>query len=187
MQKKETIPEMLTRFNTGDTLTLLKENVTNESLKMVFGYGFIPKGKWVLPEGIPPYKEDSAPEGMTPGNLWMETRSFDRFTRTDLAPAKREQLFIQLLENVHPTEAKLVIAIKDQTITEMYPNITLDKIVDSGFFIWPWGIDEVEYRASVKEVKKVKAPKEPKVESNQPNSGEVKKSRGRPKKTELLA
>jgi hypothetical protein len=96
-------------------------------------------------------------------------------------------MFIQLLENVHPSEAKLVIAIKDQTITELYPNITLDKIVDSGFFIWPWGIDEAEYRASVKEVKKVKIPKEPKVILNQPNSGEIKKSRGRPKKTELLA
>ena len=187
MNKKETIPEVLTRFNDGDTLALLKENVTNDALKMVFGYGFIPKGKWVLPEGTPPYKEESAPIGMTPGNLWSETRSFDRFTRTDLSNTKRELMFIQLLENVHPSEAKLVIAIKDQTITELYPNITLDKIVDSGFFIWPHGIDEAEYRASLTEVKKVKIPKEPKVILNQPNSGEIKKSRGRPKKTELLA
>lgn len=187
MQKKETIPEMLTRINDGDTLTLLKENVTNESLKMVFGYGFIPKGKWVLPEGTPPYKEDAGPQGMNPSNLWNETRSFERFTRTDLSNTKRELMFIQLLENIHPTEAKLVIAIKDQSIPELYPNITLDKIVDSGFFIWPWGIDEAEYRASLTEVKKVKVPKEPKVTSNQPNSGEIKKSRGRPKKTELLA
>lgn len=187
MNKKETIPEMLTRFNDGDTLALLKENVTNEALKMVFGYGFIPKGKWVLPDGVPPYKEDAGPQNMNPSNLWSETRSFERFTRTDLSNTKREMMFIQLLENIHPTEAKLVLAIKDQSISELYPNITLDKIVDAGFFIWPWGIDEAEYRASVKEVKKVKLPKEPKLELIQLNSGEVKRSRGRPRKTELLA
>lgn len=176
---------MLTRFNDGDTLTLLKESAADEALKMVFGYGFIPKGKWVLPEGIPPHKEDAAPPGMSPSNLWKETRSFERFTRTDLSNTKRELMFIQLLENIHPTEAKLVIAIKDQSIPELYPNITLDKVVDAGFFIWPWGVDEAEYRASVKEVKKVKLPKEQKVVLNQPVSGEVKKGRGRPKKINL--
>ena len=62
MNKKETIPEMLTRFNDGDTLALLKENVANDALKMVFGYGFIPKGKWILPDGVPPYKEDAGPQ-----------------------------------------------------------------------------------------------------------------------------
>ena len=186
MNKKETIPEMLATINGGDTLALLKENVANESLKMVFGYGFIPKGKWLLPEGTPPYKEESAPIGMTPGNLWTETRSFERFTRIDLSNTKRELMFIQLLENIHPSEAKLVIAIKDQSITDLYPNITLDKIVDSGFFIWPHGIDEAKYRARVSgEVTKVEVPLGVTV-SSLPSSGLKKKSRGRPKKTELL-
>jgi len=181
MNKKEIIPETLKRINDGDTLALLKENVANGSLKAVFGYGFIPKGKWLLPEGTPPYKEDAAPEGMTPGNLWSETRSFDRFMMQNLPDSKREQMFIQLLENIHPTEAKVVIAIKDQSLSEMYPNITLDKIVDAGFFIWPHGIDETEYRARVSgEVKTVEIPLEV-TESNLPSSGSEKK-RGRPKK-----
>jgi hypothetical protein len=181
MNKKEIIPETLKRINDGDTLELLKENVANISLKAVFGYGFIPKGKWPLPDGIPPYKEDVAPEGMTPGNLWSETRSFDRFMREDLSKSKREQMFIQLLENIHPTEAKVVLAIKDQTLSEMYPNITLDKIVNAGFFIWPHGIDEDEYRARVAgEVTKVEVPLEV-TKSNLPDSG-LEKKRGRPKK-----
>ena len=181
MNKKEIIPETLKRINDGDTLALLKENITNTALKMVFGYGFIPKGKWLLPEGTPPYKEDAAPEGMTPANLWSETRSFERFTRSDLSNSKREQLFIQLLENIHPTEAKVVLAIKDQSLSKMYPNITLDKVVDAGFFIWPHGIDEVEYRAKVSsEVKTVEFPLEV-TESSLPSSGSEKK-KGRPKK-----
>jgi hypothetical protein len=175
MNKKVLIPEVLQHFNDGDTLSLLRENVTNEALKNVFGYGFIPKGKWALPDGIPPFKEDAAPEGMTPGNLWNETRSFQRFLRDDLSSSRREQLFIQLIENIHASEVKVVLAIKDQTLDKLYPNITLDKVVDAGFFVWPHGIDEAEYRAGG--VTNVEVP----LESSQPDSGSEKK-RGRPKK-----
>lgn len=178
LNKRESVPEMLQRFNDGDTITLLKENSSNECLKLLFGYGFIPKGKWLLPEGTPPYREDAAPVGMTRANLWMEIKKFDRFIKPELNKLRREQLFIQLLEELHPLESKLVLAVKDQTISEMYPNITLDKVVDAGFFIWPHGIDETEYRNSVKN-KEVQPVSIPKSELNQPVSG---KTRGRPKK-----
>jgi hypothetical protein len=178
LNKRESVPEMLQRFNDGDTITLLKQNSSNESLKLLFGYGFIPKGKWLLPEGIPPYREDAAPVGMARANMWMEIKKFDRFMRADLNNLRREQLFIQLLEELHPAESKLMLAIKDQTIPSLYPNITLDKVVDAGFFIWPHGIDEIEYRNSVKN-KEVKSTPVPKSESNLPISG---KPRGRPKK-----
>lgn len=182
MQKKETIPELLKRINDGDTLELLKEYTTNESIKFIFGYGFIPKGKWLLPEGTPPYKEDAAPEGMTPGNLWIESKKFQYFVNPEVKIVRREQLFIQLIEAIHPSEARLVIAIKDQNISSLYPNITLDKIVDAGFFIWPWGIDEAEYRANLvkKEVKKATLPKEQ--ELSPVESGLPKRKVGRPRK-----
>ena len=178
LNKRESVPEMLQRFNDGNTIKLLKENSSNECLKLLFGYGFIPKGKWLLPEGTPPYREDAAPVGMTRANLWMEIKKFDRFIKPELNKLRREQLFIQLLEELHPLESKLVLAVKDQTISEMYPNITLDKVVDAGFFIWPHGIDETEYRNSVKN-KEVKPAPTPKLELNLPVSG---KPRGRPKK-----
>jgi len=178
LNKRETVVEMLQRFNDGDTLQLLKDNSSNEILKLLFGYGFIPKGKWLLPEGTPPYREDAAPVGMVKANLWMEIKKFDRFLRGDLNKLRREQLFIQLLEEVHPDEAKLVIAVKDQNIPSIFPNITLDKVVDAGFFIWPHGIDETEYRNSVKNKEVMPAPI-PKSELTQPVSG---KTRGRPKK-----
>lgn len=170
LNKRESVPEMLQRFNDGDTIKLLKENSSNECLKLLFGYGFIPKGKWLLPEGTPPYREDAAPVGMTRANLWMEIKKFERFIKPELNKLRREQLFIQLLEELHPLESKLVLSVKDQTISEMYPNITLDKVVDAGFFIWPHGIDETEYRNSVKN-KEVKPVSTPKLELNQPVSG----------------
>jgi hypothetical protein len=55
------------------------------------------------------------------------------FCRKDLTNIKREQLFINLLESVHPTEAKLLIAIKDRTLDKMYKKITKKLVTEAGF------------------------------------------------------
>ena len=80
----------------------------------------------------PPFKEDVAPIGMSPANLHMEAKKLYVFCREDLNKMRRESLFIQLLENVHPSEAKLILAIKDQKLTKMYPKIT-QKLVSETF------------------------------------------------------
>jgi hypothetical protein len=106
-------------------------------LKFVFEHAFNPDKKFVLPEGNPPYKEDSAPIGMSPANLIMEVKKFYVFCRTDLNAVRRETLFVQLLENVHPTEAVLLLAIKDQTLSKMYKKITHKLVYDAGLVSVP--------------------------------------------------
>lgn len=101
---------------------------TNNSLKEILKYAFLPQFKFILPEGNPPYREDSAPQGMTPSNMWQEIRRFYVFLRADLTPVKREGLFISMLEGLYPEEAKLLLLIKDQNITSKYPNITSESI-----------------------------------------------------------
>jgi hypothetical protein len=88
----------------------------NGALRYIFEHAFDPAKKFVLPEGVPPYKNDAAPQGMSKGNLMMELRKLYVFCRADLKAIRRETLFIQLLENIHPDEAKVVLAIKDQTL-----------------------------------------------------------------------
>jgi hypothetical protein len=46
---------------------------------------------------------------------------------------KREQLFIQMLETLDPTEAKLVIDLKDKKTTGMYKGLTYKLVKDT----WP--------------------------------------------------
>ena len=43
------------------------------------------------------------------------------------------QLFVQLCEALHPQEAKILIAIKDQKLTSLYPNITREAVANAGF------------------------------------------------------
>jgi len=182
--RRESMSIILQKINTSeDVLQSLKDNVSDPALKNVLGYAFIPRGRFLLPEGECPFNKDNAPMDLTTSNLGYEAKNFDRFIRTDLTETKREQLFIQLLESLHHTEATLMILIKDQTLNESYPNITLDKIVDAGFFEWPNGIDRDEFMLEQfkKEVKQVKIPKVSE-ELLAQNSGIPPKAKGRPKK-----
>lgn len=106
---------------------------TDMAVKLLFEYAYIPEKKFDLPAGNPPYKEDAAPIGMSPANLRMEMKKLYVFLREDLKPIKREQLFIDLLENVHPSEAKLLLAIKEQKLTKLYKKVTRSVVEKAGF------------------------------------------------------
>lgn len=100
----------------------------NAALAYLFEHAFLPSKKFLLPEGTPPFKPDTAPLGMTPGNFYQQVRKLYVFCREDLRPVRREQLFVQFLESLHPSEAEILIAVKDQRLTEMYPGITADLV-----------------------------------------------------------
>lgn len=106
-------------------------------LKVIFAHAFLPNYKMDLPEGEPPFKPAAEPMGMTPTNMFSEARRMYVFTRKDLTAIKRESLFISLLEGVHPEEAKVLIAMKDQKLTKVYPKITHKLVSDAGIIPAP--------------------------------------------------
>jgi hypothetical protein len=125
------IPEILAEINKDPKKIFDYKN--DAALDLVFKYAFHPNGKMLLPDGDPPYRPDAAPIGMTPAILTQELRRFYVFCKKDLKPVKREQLFISLLESIHPTEAELVIAIKDQKLHKKYKKITRKLVEQAGF------------------------------------------------------
>jgi len=125
------ISEMLKEIN--DDPKIIASYKDSVALKLLFGFAFRPEGKFLLPEGDPPFKPDAAPLGMSPGNLLMELKKLYVFTRADLKQVRREQLFIQLLESIHPDEAKIVLAVKDQNLTKLYKKITHKLVYENGF------------------------------------------------------
>lgn len=128
------LPELLEEINSDPKL--IEKYKGDSALTILFKHAFIPEQKFILPEGEPPYNKDSAPIGMSPAILRQELRRFYVFTRTDLQPLKREQLFISLLESLHPTEASLMLAVKEQSIPKLYKKITR-KLVEGAGFIPP--------------------------------------------------
>lgn len=125
------ITEMLKEMNDDpSTVSKYKDSVP---LKILFGFAFRPEGKMLLPEGTPPFKKDAAPMGMSRGNLLMELKKLYVFLRKDVSAVRREQLFIQLLESVHPDEAALLIAVKDQALPKLYKKLTHKFVYENGF------------------------------------------------------
>lgn len=116
------IPEALAEINLNPELLTTKYK-DNTAIRVLLQYAFDKTKRFLLPEGIPPFKEDQAPIGMSPTNFCQQVRKFYIFTREDLSAPRREQLFIQLLEGLHPSEAQIVLLTKDQTLDTKYPNI----------------------------------------------------------------
>jgi hypothetical protein len=143
------ITELLEDIN-ADT-SKIEQYKTNGALKLLFEHAFNPEKKFNLPDGDPPFKADAAPIGMSPGNLHMEMRKLYIFCREDLTSLRRETLFIQLLENIHPSEAKVVLAVKDQKLTKLYPKITHKLVYEAGMV-------SVEPATKAKPAKKSVAP-----------------------------
>lgn len=84
---------------------------------------------WILPKGTPPYRtEDGQPKGLSPSTLHKQSPRLRYFVAGGpgerLTPAKRERIFINVLESVHPDEAKLLIAMKDRQLKKLYPCLT---------------------------------------------------------------
>lgn len=126
-------PDLLKQAN--DDVESLDKLMKDYAFSIVMTYAFDPDKKMVLPEGVPPYRKDPAPIGMSPTTLRYEAKRLYVFARADLSKLKRETLFVQLLESLHPLEAEILLAIKDQSLDRLYPN--LNRTLMSKFGLCP--------------------------------------------------
>lgn len=165
------LTEIFDDMNKNDNAAKYADNV---AVQICLACALNPDLKFTLPTGAPPYKEAAQPIGMTPINLVMETRRFQIFTadRQDISRVRKETMFVQLLEGIHPTEAKLVLAIKDQNLDKLYPRITYEWVSKNFPNLLP--------KREVQESPNVSGES---VESLQTDSSQpVKRGRGRPPK-----
>lgn len=128
---KQYLTEMLKSINNDPKCI---DNYKDEFLlKVIFAHAFLPDYKFQLPEGEPPFKPAEQPMGMTDTNLYVECKRFyNVFCKPDVKAIRREALFIGLLEGIHPEEAKVLIAVKDQKLQKLYPKITWKLVSDAG-------------------------------------------------------
>ena len=126
--------ELVTKeSNTDAKVNILRKNST-PTLKMILKMNFDPSVEFDLPSGAPPYKTDkNIPEGFSDANLYSESRRLYLFLTTkELPKAKKEMMFIQMLEGLHRTEAELLIALKDKKLYPKYKGLT-ERVVRIAF------------------------------------------------------
>tara|TARA_B100000519_G_scaffold117056_1_gene101101 strand:+ start:201 stop:617 length:417 start_codon:yes stop_codon:yes gene_type:complete len=107
----EVLEEMSKQRNRKDKVRVLKEN-ESWALKDIIRGSMDTTVAWNLPTGEPPYTAATAHSH--PANLLRENVKFQYFVKggagDKMTKMKREQLFIGVLEGVHPEDAKLVIS-----------------------------------------------------------------------------
>lgn len=98
------------------------------ALQEILRYTYDPGTKWYC-EKAPAYTPDEAPEGLAYTSLMIEYRRLYVFHKDNPVNEKRKnELLIQMLESLHPTEAKTV----EQMIEGEIPGISRD-VVDIAF------------------------------------------------------
>ena len=98
---------------------ILKDN-DSQGLQVFLRCVFDDKIAWLIPDSKPPYEPNDAPEwDLADMKLEQEVLKIGRFIQVDgqtptqgrdLTKTRREQLFIQLLEGLHTTEAGLLLS-----------------------------------------------------------------------------
>jgi hypothetical protein len=120
-------------------IQVLKENESLH-LKAILIWNFDDTVVSVLPEGEVPYNKNEAPAGTEHTYLaheWKVLYNFVKGGNDFLRPVKREQLFLQLLEGLHPDEADIVCLVKDKNLTEKYK--LSRPVVEEAFPDIEWG------------------------------------------------
>lgn len=129
-----TIPEILDLINQAKTkkekLELFNKH-RSDPLIVLMRINFDPMLWFDLPEGEPPYKKESdVPVGHSPSNIYNEFKRFYIWLtpQPNLSKAKRESLFIEMLESVHVTEAEVILLCKERKLKTKYKTITDDLV-----------------------------------------------------------
>lgn len=108
----------------------------SHALQSVLRGTFDDKVQWLLPAGDPPYTP--AQIASVPSNLLKQHTKFLFFVKgvkqaEDLPPFKRERIFLDMLETIHPEDAQVLLKMKDKKppakgltkklVQEAFPNL----------------------------------------------------------------
>ena len=117
----------------------------DDSLTAVLIWNFDDRVQSAIPEGQVPYKENEVPVGTDHTSLRREWKNLFHFIKggnDELSSLRRETMFIQMLEGLHPEEAKIICLVKDKNLTEKYK--LTQELVAEAFPDIVWG----EHRGS---------------------------------------
>lgn len=114
--------------HTKEKVDALKAN-DSFALRVILQGAFDPSVKWMLPEGVPPYKPNPLVD--QEHVLINEARKIQYFVDGfhELTPTKREVMFIEFLERVAPKDAELLCAIKEKKLP--FKGITIQHIKEA--------------------------------------------------------
>lgn len=94
----------------------------------------------LLPEGEVPYEKNEVPVGTDHTSLRKEWKNLYHFVKggnDSLSKTRRESMFIQILEGLHPHEADILCLVKDKALTSRFK--ISKEVVSEAFPDIQWG------------------------------------------------
>ena len=122
-----------------DKIKVLQE-YANDALKTLLIWNFDESIISLLPSGEVPYQPNESPLGVEHSSLRRDYKNLYNFVKggnDSLSKIRRETIFIQILESLHPNEADVLILVKDKKLSDKY-DISLD-IVQKAYPDIVWG------------------------------------------------
>ena len=117
------ILELVSEQKTDSKKVAILKEYECDIIKSLFIWNFDDSIISLLPEGNVPYKPNESPLGTDHSSLRREQRSLYNFVKggnDKLSTIRRETIFIQMLEGLHPSEADIIIAVKDKDLEDLY-------------------------------------------------------------------
>lgn len=137
------ISEVLRKANNAKTKEekkkILLEN-NSQVLRSLFIWNYDESVISLLPEGDVPYTPNPAPEGTDHILLENEGKKMFHFVKggSNISQSKREQIFLGMIENLHPDEAEVLILVKDKKLQKKYTRIS-KALIEETFPQIQWG------------------------------------------------
>ena len=122
--------ELASKQSTKAKKIEILEEYSTDALKSILIWNFDQTVVSMIPEGAVPYNKNEVPVGTDHTSLRREWRNLYHFVKggnDSLSSMRRETMFIQILEGLHPEEAEIVCLVKDKALEEKY-NITYDMV-----------------------------------------------------------
>jgi hypothetical protein len=137
------ISEVLRKANNAKTKEekkkILLENNT-QVLRSLFIWNFDESVVSMLPEGEVPFTTNPAPEGTDHVLLENEGKKMFHFVKggSNITQSKREQIFLGMLESLHPDEAEILCLVKDKNLQKKYTRLS-KALIQETFPQIQWG------------------------------------------------
>ena len=147
--------ELVGKAKTREEKRQILTDRDNFATRALLQLNYHPDVKWHLPPGAPPYTPGQVADS-TPNSLHFEVKKLDYYVDPsphDLPMLRRESMFVELLERVDPSDAKLIIAVKDRKLS--YKGLSYKLVKDT----WPDLLPDIEEKEDTPPVKKQKVVK----------------------------
>ena len=128
------ILDLVHKAKTKNKKVEILRNYNNDAFRMVIKASFDPNIVWVMPVGDVPFTPNDAPAGTEHTRLATEAKKLFRYIRggDNVTPQfKKEQMFIQLLEGLHESEAYLLIDAKNKVINKKYKGLNAATVCEA--------------------------------------------------------